>query len=130
MLRRFEIYAVDPNAPEAAKEAMNAGIRDCGKYIPELLHSAIGHAESGQQNSCGKASASMDAEVPDRRTARQRMQTDAEIFHTIGVRFEQSQTAFVETLKHCGVCWLILFSRIVRSGSLSRTGRPFADASG
>jgi hypothetical protein len=46
MLRRFEIYAVDPDAPEAARRAMDVGIRDCGKYIPELLHSAIGHAES------------------------------------------------------------------------------------
>lgn len=46
MLRRYEIYPVDPAAPAEAKEAMNAGIRDCGKFIPELLHSAIGHAES------------------------------------------------------------------------------------
>jgi hypothetical protein len=46
MLRRFEIYPVDPAAPDEAREAMNVGIRDCGKYIPELLHSAIGHAES------------------------------------------------------------------------------------
>jgi hypothetical protein len=46
MLRRFEIYPVDPNASAAAKEAMNVGIRDCGNFIPELLHSAIGHAES------------------------------------------------------------------------------------
>lgn len=46
MLRRFEIYAVDPAAPAAAKEAMDVAIRDCGKYIPELLDSAIGHAES------------------------------------------------------------------------------------
>lgn len=46
MLRRFEIYPVDPAASDAAKAAMTIGIRDCGKYVPELLHSAIGHAES------------------------------------------------------------------------------------
>jgi len=46
MMRRFEIYPVDPAAPQVAKEAMNVGIRDCGKFIPELMHSAIGHAES------------------------------------------------------------------------------------
>jgi len=46
MLRRFEIYPVDPDASPEAKAAMRVKLRDCGKFIPELLHSAIGHAES------------------------------------------------------------------------------------
>ncbi|MDG2002571.1 MAG: hypothetical protein P8J20_04500 [Novosphingobium sp.] len=46
MLRRYEIYPVDPAASAEAREAMNVGIRDCANFIPELLHSAIGHAES------------------------------------------------------------------------------------
>jgi len=49
MLRRFEIYPIDPRASIEGRQAMNAGIRDCGKYIPELLDSAIGHAESDSQ---------------------------------------------------------------------------------
>jgi hypothetical protein len=49
MLRRFEIYPVDPAASPEAKEAMRVKLRDCGKFIPELLHSAIGDASSDRR---------------------------------------------------------------------------------
>src|SRR5665647_1112231 len=46
MLRRFEIYSVPEDVPADRVEAMAAAMRDCARYIPEVLHSAIGHARS------------------------------------------------------------------------------------
>ena len=43
MLRRFEIYSLDPAASAASVEAFTRAARDCARYIPEVLHSAIGH---------------------------------------------------------------------------------------
>jgi hypothetical protein len=39
-LRRFEIYSFD--GPEEAVEAFAAAARECARFIPEVLHSAIG----------------------------------------------------------------------------------------
>jgi hypothetical protein len=46
MLRRFEIYSVAANVPPEALQAMATAMRDCGSYIPELLHSAASSARS------------------------------------------------------------------------------------
>ena len=46
MLRRFEIYSVSTDAPTEAVEAMAQAMRNCPAYIPEVLHSAIGYAQS------------------------------------------------------------------------------------
>lgn len=46
MLRRFEIYSVDPDTPAASVEAMAEAMRNCSAFIPEIIHSAIGHAQS------------------------------------------------------------------------------------
>jgi hypothetical protein len=46
MLRRFEIYSVSADAPDEAVKAMAQAMRDCPAYIPEVLHSAIGYAQS------------------------------------------------------------------------------------
>lgn len=46
MLRRFEIYSLDPEAPEAMVTAMANSMRDGQRYIPELLHSAVGRDQS------------------------------------------------------------------------------------
>lgn len=46
MLRRFEIYSLDPKAPPDKVTAMAESMRDAKKYIPEVLHSAIGYNES------------------------------------------------------------------------------------
>lgn len=46
MLRRFEIYSLDPNAPADKVEAMDRSMRDAQKMIPEVLHSAIGYNRS------------------------------------------------------------------------------------
>ena len=42
MLRRFEIYALRPDAPAAARERLRCALRDCARFIPEVRHSAIG----------------------------------------------------------------------------------------
>lgn len=42
MLRRFEIYSLDPNAPADKVEAMARSMRDARPVIPEVLHSAVG----------------------------------------------------------------------------------------
>jgi hypothetical protein len=36
------MYSLDPNAPAAAVERLRASFLDCGRFIPEVLHSAIG----------------------------------------------------------------------------------------
>ena len=46
MLRRFEIYSLDPKAPQAKVAAMQASMRNAQRYIPEVLHSAVGHNKS------------------------------------------------------------------------------------
>jgi hypothetical protein len=43
MLRRFEIYSLDPQAPQAKVAAMRAAMRNAQRYIPEVLHSAVGY---------------------------------------------------------------------------------------
>lgn len=42
ILRRFEIYSLSPSAPKAAVETFKRASRDCARFIPEVLHSAIG----------------------------------------------------------------------------------------
>jgi hypothetical protein len=46
MLRRFEIYSLDPNAPQEKVKAMHASMRNAQRYIPEVLHSAVGYNKS------------------------------------------------------------------------------------
>lgn len=46
MLRRFEIYSLAPNAPQEKVEAMHASMRNAQRYIPEVLHSAVGYNKS------------------------------------------------------------------------------------
>jgi hypothetical protein len=46
MLRRFEIYSLDPKAPQAKVAAMRASMRNAQRYIPEVLHSAVGDNKS------------------------------------------------------------------------------------
>ena len=42
MLRRFEMYSVRPEVPEAIVHEMEDAFLRCGRYIPELLHCAVG----------------------------------------------------------------------------------------
>ncbi|HEY5025697.1 MAG TPA: Dabb family protein [Acidimicrobiales bacterium] len=42
MLRRFEVYAIDPDAPVERVRALEAACRRCGRFIPEVLDCAIG----------------------------------------------------------------------------------------
>jgi len=42
MLRRFEAYAIDPDADGDAVAALERACRDCGRYIPEVLDSCVG----------------------------------------------------------------------------------------
>jgi hypothetical protein len=46
MLRRFEIYSLDPNAPQEKVKAMRASMINARRYIPEVLHSAAGDNQS------------------------------------------------------------------------------------
>jgi Stress responsive A/B Barrel Domain len=46
MLRRFEIYSLDPQAPQEKIAAMHASMRNAQRYIPEVLHSAVGYNKS------------------------------------------------------------------------------------
>jgi len=46
MLRRFEIYSLDPRAPPDKVAAMHASMRNARRYIPEVLHSAVGYNKS------------------------------------------------------------------------------------
>lgn len=42
MIRRFEIYALSPDAPATAVRGLRRALQDCGRHIPEVLDSAIG----------------------------------------------------------------------------------------
>ena len=42
ILRRFEVYALDPDAPPERVRALEAACRDCGLHIPEVLDCAVG----------------------------------------------------------------------------------------
>ncbi len=42
MLRRFETYNFDPHAPATDRARLRAAFRDSSRYIPEVLHSAVG----------------------------------------------------------------------------------------
>jgi len=42
MLRRFEVYALRPDAPAEGVRALEAACRDCGRFIPEVLDCAVG----------------------------------------------------------------------------------------
>jgi hypothetical protein len=42
MLRRFEVYALRPDAPPDVVRALEAACRECGRFIPEVLDSAVG----------------------------------------------------------------------------------------
>lgn len=46
MLRRYEIYAIDPRAPHEQVSSMARVMRDAHRYIPEVLHSAVGYNHS------------------------------------------------------------------------------------
>ena len=46
MLRRYEIYSVDPNAPKDLLARMDESMRHAQRWIPEVLHSAIGMNKS------------------------------------------------------------------------------------
>jgi hypothetical protein len=46
MLRRFEIYSLDPKAPQEKLAAMRASMRNAQRHIPEVLHSAVGDNKS------------------------------------------------------------------------------------
>jgi hypothetical protein len=47
VLRRFEAYTFDPNAPPAARTRLSQACLDSARYIPEILHSAIGEPATG-----------------------------------------------------------------------------------
>ena len=42
MLRRFETYNFDPHAPAADRARLRTAFRDSSRYIPDVLHSAVG----------------------------------------------------------------------------------------
>jgi len=42
MLRRFEVYAVSPDAAPGRVRDLEAACRQCGRFIPEVLDSAVG----------------------------------------------------------------------------------------
>lgn len=42
ILRRFEMFTVAPGVPAALRAAMTLGMRDCARYVPDILDSAIG----------------------------------------------------------------------------------------
>jgi len=42
VLRRYEMYSIDPAAPPAAVRHLADAFRLCGRFIPEVLDSAIG----------------------------------------------------------------------------------------
>jgi hypothetical protein len=46
MLRRWEIYSLAPDAPKAEVQEMERRLLECQRYLPELLHSAIGYNQS------------------------------------------------------------------------------------
>jgi hypothetical protein len=46
MLRRWEIYTVNPATPRSKVEEMERRLLECQRYLPEVLHSAIGYNAS------------------------------------------------------------------------------------
>ncbi|HVC71584.1 MAG TPA: Dabb family protein [Acidimicrobiales bacterium] len=42
MIRRFEIYSVQAQAPDRRVLALETACRRCGQFIPEVLHTAVG----------------------------------------------------------------------------------------
>ena len=42
MLRRFEVYALRPDAPADAVVGLEEACRRCGRFIPEVLDGAVG----------------------------------------------------------------------------------------
>jgi hypothetical protein len=42
VLRRFELYAIAADAPPGAVRALERACRECGRFIPEVLDSAVG----------------------------------------------------------------------------------------
>ena len=46
MLRRYEVYVFDPKASAQDKEAMDRSMRHAQRWIPEVLHSALGYNRS------------------------------------------------------------------------------------
>ena len=46
MLRRWEIYSLAPDATEENVRCMENSLLQCQRYLPELLHSAIGYNRS------------------------------------------------------------------------------------
>jgi hypothetical protein len=46
MLRRFEVYAVRPDAPEERVRALEEACRRCATFIPEVLDCAVGINQS------------------------------------------------------------------------------------
>lgn len=42
MLRRFEIYKVRDDVPKRTVVKFESILRDCGRFIPQVLHSAVG----------------------------------------------------------------------------------------
>ncbi len=43
MLRRFEVYKVRPEVPEATVRQFEKVLWECGRFIPQVLHSVVGH---------------------------------------------------------------------------------------
>lgn len=42
MLRRFEAYSIREGAPAAVVQSLRVALRDCARFIPEVLDSAVG----------------------------------------------------------------------------------------
>ena len=42
MLRRYEMYSLDPNASPAAVQRLTQSFLECGRFVPEVLDSAVG----------------------------------------------------------------------------------------
>ena len=49
MIRRFEIYDIAPDAAEKRVRALETVCRECGRYIPEVLHSSVGWNVAGER---------------------------------------------------------------------------------
>jgi hypothetical protein len=41
MQRRFEIYSVRPDVPRKKVREMEGILRNCGRFVPEVLHSVV-----------------------------------------------------------------------------------------
>ncbi len=46
MLRRLECYRIPADVPRERVDALETALRDCARYIPEVLCSALGHNRS------------------------------------------------------------------------------------